>query len=188
VDFDMQDYSRVRRNVGDVYNIQTKYGYGATVNRAYFDFINFNKGANADIDDLLNVRYILTDKTLDSNYVFKDSARHLNLYERKNYYPRVYWKSQLGKRGGEIEEENKSTIQPLAYSDLYQKFEVDCKTRDTLILSENDYPGWKCYDNGKRTAIYPAAIRNYPPLFRSIALDKGHHIVEFKYNKPFYWF
>lgn len=189
IDFDMEDYGRVRRNLGDVYTIQTKYGYGATTNRAYFDFMNFGKGENEEIQDLLNVRYILSDKLLDStNYIFKDSVRHMNLYERRTYYPRVYWKSQLGMKGEAIEEENKGSIREQVYSDGYQRFEVDCGTPDTLIFSENDYPGWSCYDNGKKVAIQVAAIKNYPPLFRSVVLDKGHHLLEFKYNKVFYWF
>jgi len=186
VTFDMNTYAMIRRNVGDMYNIQTKYGYGGTVNMSYFDFINYNK--DPEIDDLLNVKYVITDKVLDSNFIFKDSVQRLHLYERKSWYPRCYWKHQLGRRGVEIEAENKATIHQLAYSDLYQKFEVNCSAPDTLIFSENYYPGWKCYDNQKEIKIYQASIRNYPPLFRCIPLDKGGHIIEFKYNKVFYWF
>src|SRR5882757_11267506 len=127
----MLDYNQVRRNLGDVYNIQTKFGYGATFNRAYLDFLTFDKGNNQEMQDLLNVRYILTDKILDSsNYIFKDSVQHLHLYERKTYYPRVYWKSQIGERGKEIEEKNKSSIQEQAYSDGYQRFAVECTAAD----------------------------------------------------------
>jgi hypothetical protein len=59
----------------------------------------------------------------------------------------------------------------LAYSDLYQKLSVNYRVADTLIFSENDYPGWKCDDNGKEIKIYEATIGNHPPLFRSIYLD-----------------
>ena len=57
-----------------------------------------------------------------------------------------------------------------------------------MIFSENYYPGWECYDNGKLIDMYAATIKNYPPLFRSIVLDKGRHLVELKYKKVFYWF
>jgi hypothetical protein len=188
VAFDMANYALEWRNLGDIYAIQTKSGYGATVNRAYSYFIRVDPRPNSEVNDLLNVRYILTDKRLDSSFIFKDSIRGLRLYERRNYYPRCYWKRQLGKPGEEIEKENAGVIQPLEYSDQYQKIAVECTVPDTLIFSENYYPGWKCYDNQKRIEIYPARIGNYPPLFRSIALSGGHHIIEFKYNKVFYWF
>lgn len=188
VAFDMQDYSRVRRNLGDVYDIQTQLGYGATYNRSYLDFLSIDRTLDGEVASLMNIKYVITDKVLDANYVFKDSVQGLRLYERRNYYPRIYWKSQLGKKGSEIEEENKASIHQLAYTDLYQKIDVECPAHDTLIIGENVYPGWKCYDNRREMPITAAKIGQYPPLFRSIVLDKGHHILEFKYNKVFYWF
>jgi len=188
VAFDMSDYALERRNLGDLYNIQTRSGYSATVNQAYADFTGIDQSLHSEVNDLLNVRYILTDKLLDSNFIFKDSIPNLKLYETKNWYPRCYWKRQLGLPGKIIEEENRSSIQQLAYSDQYEKLVIDCPQKDTMIFSENYYPGWECYDNGKLVNIYAVTIKKYPPLFRSIVLDKGQHIVEFKYKKVFYWF
>jgi len=188
VTFDMDNYALVRRNLGDIYNIQTKLGYGATINMAYSNFINTDQSLNSGVNDLLNVRYVIADRRLDQGLIFKDSIQQMILYERKNWYPRCYWRRQLGMRGEEIEAENRGSIRQLAYSDLYQKIAVECTTRDTLIFSENYYPGWICTDNQQKIDIYPATIKNYPPLFRSIILDKGQHIIEFKYRKVFYWF
>jgi len=181
VAFYMDDIERVRRNIGDIYAIQTKYGYSATVNEAYYNFISIDDRPASEINDLLNVKYIISDGRPDPAFICIDSIDGLRLYERSNYYPRVYWKRQLGMPGKEIESENKTAIRQLVYSDLYQKIEIDCPIADTLIISENSYPGWKCYDNKRRIEITPAVIKNYPPLFRSIVLDKGHHIVEFRY-------
>jgi len=186
VTFDMDVWAMTRRNLGDVYNVQTKFGYCATVNQSYYNFIYYSK--DSEIDDLLNVRYVITDKLLGSNFIFRDSTRYLNLYERRNYYPRCYWKHQLGERGTEIEGENKGIIRQLTYADQYQKWLIHCNSPDTLVFSENDYPGWKCYDNQKEITIYEPTIKNYPRLFRCITLDKGQHIIEFTYNKVFYWF
>jgi len=188
VAFDMDNYAYERRNLGNVYNIQTSFGYSATYNKSYLDFFNLDRRPNSEIGDLLNIRYVITDKTLDSNFIFKDSIQGIRLYEKRNYYPRIYWKSQLGMSGIAIEAENKGTITQTEYSDLYQRIEVNCTAHDTLVISENSYPGWKCYDNGLETTIRPAVIKHYPPLFRSIVLEKGHHIVEFRYNKVFHWF
>ncbi|HEY4206956.1 MAG TPA: hypothetical protein VGM31_09090 [Puia sp.] len=186
--FDMSDYSQERRNLGDLYNIQTKTGYSATVNQLYADFTGTDRHLHSEVNDLLNIRYVLTDKALDSNFVFKDSIRNMKLYETKNWYPRCYWKRQLGMRGKLIEKENSSSIRQLAYSDQFEKLLIDCTQKDTLIFSENYYPGWECYDNGRQVNIYPVGIKRYPPLFRSIVLDKGRHEIVMKYKKAFYWF
>jgi len=184
--FDMQQRWLVRRNIGDVYAIQTKMGWAGTINKSYYDFINTS--GDPEVDDLLNVKYVIADKVLDSNFIFRDSLQQMILYERRNCYPRCYWKHQLGKPGTSIEAENKGSIRQLVYSDDYQQWSVDCNTPDTLIFSENDYPGWKCYDYQQEIPIYKPAILHYPPLFRGIALEKGQHIIEFKYWKLFHWF
>jgi len=185
---DMMDYTYERRNLGNIYNIQTSFGYGATYNKAYLDFLNVDRRPNSEIGDLLNIRYVITDKILDSSFIFKDSTQGIRLYEKTNYYPRMYWKSQLGTRGAVIEAANRESLRQTAYNDVYQRIEINCAAKDTLIVAENYYPGWKCYDNGQEIAIHPAVIKNYPPLFRSIALEKGGHLIEFKYIKVFYWF
>ena len=46
-----------------------------------------------------------------------------------------------------------------------------------LVLSDNYYPGWKAYVDGKETKIYRA---NY--TFRAIILSKGNHIIKFNYQ------
>jgi hypothetical protein len=186
VTFDMNTYAFTLRNLGDIYNIQTKFGYGGTVNQSYFNFIYFNN--SPEIDDLLNIKYVITDKLMDSNYIFRDSVRYLKLYERRNCYPRAYWKHQLGKPGEEIEADNKQDIQELDYEDEYEKWEIECNSADTLLFSENEYPGWKCFDNQREIPIFRPIIKGYPPLFRAIALTHGRHFIEFKYTKVFHWF
>ena len=194
VTFNMIDHSLTKRNLGDVYNIQTKWGYDATVNKIYYQFLNHDPKPERDtlsdpeIDDLLNIRYVMTDQILDSNYIFRDSTADFNLYERKNYYPRCYWKHQLGEPGRAIEAENEAVIRQLSYSDVDQKWVIQCSSPDTLIFSENSYPGWRCYDNQREVKMIPVSIKNHPPLFRCVALNKGSHIVEFRYRKVFYWF
>lgn len=188
VSFQMKDYSEVRRSIGDIYDIQTKWGYAATVEESYFQFVTGRDGSDPQKDDLLNVRYILADQALDSSYIYKDSIPHLLLYERRNYYPRCYWRHQVGKPGVQIEEENKEMVMPLEYSDLYQKVQVNCSSSDTLVFSENYYPGWECFDNGKRVSIFKWGLPGGHPLFRAVYLDRGHHLLEMRYNKVFYFF
>lgn len=51
------------------------------------------------------------------------------------------------------------------------------KISKILVLSDNYYPGWKAYIDGKETKIYRA---NY--TFRAIVLPEGKHDILFKYE------
>jgi len=187
VSYEISNEDSSRPNIGDVYKIQTRLGFDATMNLNYFDFVGTGWDPHSETYDLLNVKYLVSDKLLDSGFTFLDSLPKTYLYERKSYYPRCYWKSQLGKSGKDIETENASNIRQLSYSDMYQKLEVNCERSDTLVFSENYYPGWKCYDNGKQIPIYMPTIKNYPPLFRAISLSEGKHTIEFKFARLFQW-
>lgn len=57
-----------------------------------------------------------------------------------------------------------------------EKVVIETETNDSgiLVLSDNFYPGWKAYVNGKETKIFRA---NY--TFRAIEIPPGKNIVEF---------
>jgi hypothetical protein len=50
-----------------------------------------------------------------------------------------------------------------------------------LVLSENHYPAWKAFVDGKKTEILRA---NY--TFRAVFLDEGEHQVRLVYDSPYY--
>ncbi len=50
-----------------------------------------------------------------------------------------------------------------------------------LVLSENFYPAWKAFVDGKKTEILQA---NY--TFRAVFLDEGEHQVRLVYDSPYY--
>ena len=50
-----------------------------------------------------------------------------------------------------------------------------------LILSDNDYPGWKATVDGN-----PADVERVDYLFRGVPLGAGEHTVEFRYQ-PLSW-
>ncbi len=54
---------------------------------------------------------------------------------------------------------------------------VSLKNPGFLLLSENYYPGWKAYDNGKKVNILKADY-----ILRAIYLEKGNHVVKFVYD------
>jgi hypothetical protein len=59
--------------------------------------------------------------------------------------------------------------------------EANCLSPGFLILSENHYPAWQAYVDGEQSKIYQGDY-----LLRAVFLDQGHHIIEFRYNSPFY--
>jgi uncharacterized membrane protein YfhO len=58
------------------------------------------------------------------------------------------------------------------------KVEIDAtlQSRGLLILSDNYYPGWKVFVDGKEAQIYPTNL-----TMRGVILDAGKHHVQFVY-------
>lgn len=80
--------------------------------------------------------------------------------------------------------DNKSFVAAKVLSYKPQEVLVESETEKdgVLVLSENFYPGWKAYIDGKRTEIYPANV-----LFRGVDLPKGAHKIRFVYEPRWFW-
>jgi hypothetical protein len=55
--------------------------------------------------------------------------------------------------------------------------EVKTNSPGLFVLSEQYYPGWRAYVDGKETRIYPV-----DGILRGIFLDKGKHTLRFEYR------
>jgi len=55
--------------------------------------------------------------------------------------------------------------------------EVHTKAPGLLVVTDQYYPGWKAYTDGKLAPIYAV-----DGIFRGVFLEKGDHIVQFKYR------
>lgn len=172
------DYDGVyAKNIADVYKLQSIQGHGATMYKPYYDFLSQDWSLDSKMYDLLNVRFVVSKTKLELPLILEENG--VKLYERKNYYPRAYFKSQLNMKGIDIEKANKITL--LEYKDQYQKYEINLDQTEDIIFSEINYPGWKAYIDGNKVDIKEAQIDNLKPLFRQIMSEKGKHIIEFKY-------
>ena len=69
------------------------------------------------------------------------------------------------------------------YDYKINSFEVDVEMQQDgfLFLSENYYPAWKAYVDGKETKIYRADY-----LFRAVYLEQGRHQVKFVFESAPY--
>jgi len=171
-------------NVGDVYDIQTINGYGATLHQPFFKFINEPDAPTQPGQhlNLLNDRFIVTNLIHpELKQVFKDPNSGIMVYERPDYVPRAYFSDQL---------QNCLTHQPSCtpinidqYSDSDIKLHYQATKPEQLVLSEVNFTGWKALIDGQVTPIVsygPTAVK----LFRSVMVPAGSHSVEFSYQ-PF---
>lgn len=63
------------------------------------------------------------------------------------------------------------------YESQHVVIEADINRPGILMFNDSNYPGWRAYVDGQHTSLLRA---NH--LFRGVVLDKGHHVVEFKYQ------
>lgn len=77
--------------------------------------------------------------------------------------------------------ENKSTLnsssQIVSYKNDRIRLKAESKSPGLLVISDNYYPGWKAYVNGKREEVLRA---NY--TFRAVQIPKGNSDIEFIYE------
>ena len=174
---DIRDHA-IPENIGDVYRIQTKGGWGATMYKPYFDFLSRAHNIGSKVNDLLNVRFIVAKKQLHLKLLLHDTERNVYLYERPHYLPRVFTKQELVSRPLQ---DSSFSFRVLKYEDLYEKFQITTAKQQDVIFSEIRYPGWHAYVDGVPTPIQSANVEGSKGLFRMIRLPPGYHIVEFKY-------
>lgn len=166
-------------NVAAVVGFESKLGYGATLYKPYFDFLNTGWDLDSDVNDLLNVGYVLSNREQPLKVVARDTKLNLILYERSRYYPRVFLASQLGRPGPDLVAEIR--LEVLEYTDHVQRFRLRAPSDDLAIASEIAYPGWCAKVNSKSAPISKASINGKPALFRVVHVRGGVNMIEFEY-------
>lgn len=101
-------------------------------------------------------------KIIDELFNSKESLRTLILEKNPNF-----------KQSGPIVE--KTEITEYRPNNISVKY--DSKTSAILFLSDNYYPGWKAYIDGKEQEILRADY-----TFRAVVVPGGNHSVKFKYQ------
>ncbi|MCX7947018.1 MAG: YfhO family protein [candidate division WOR-3 bacterium] len=167
---------------------------------------------NPKLSDVLSIRFVITQKLPEVSdepivKLFQEYVRNYKkvyddgiyeIYENPNYYPIFYLASSYkvsnnpisdvrnyqGKLIFESEPVEKinldkinGNIEVMNLSENYAKLKVDLENPAYLVFSNNYHKQWKAFVNGKEKKIY---IVNY--LQMAIALDKGSHVVVFKYE------
>ncbi len=152
---------------------------GPHENWLYESFIQILEIKNPSVLNVLNVKYVITDKEIPNHLFkkiytspkpiinYKDGRNHYILYENTGYLQRAYV----------VPSTVKQTIKIVTYEPNKIALDVSLGSPGQLILSEIWYPGWKVYDNGKEKIISKSHA-----LFRSVSLSKGSHKVFFIFD------
>lgn len=178
---DIRDTS-LPANYADAHYFQQKMGHGATMSRPFFDFLQVDWSETGRVNDLLNVRYILTSTDRPYRLVLEDATRKLRLYERPTWYPRVFLASQVSERpdGAAIAAALQLTVEH--YDDHRQRFHLQVPAADTAIAAELVYPGWCATVNDRPTPIEPATLGTLRTPLRAVAVPAGEVVLEFTYH------
>ena len=169
----------VPANVGDVLKLQSRDGYTALIDRDYLDLESVDWSDTSFVNDVLNVRYIITKHQIPGlKLVSRDNARGLNLYERASVFPRVFSLNAALKRNIKL---NDVVFSVVKYDDRIQTFQVRVDRPEVVVFSEQYYPGWSVTVDGRRATLFVAGIRLGPAVLRAVRLKAGSHEVEFRY-------
>jgi len=172
-------------NIGDVYNIQTINGYGATLHKAFYQYLNEPdpKGQAGRHLDALNVRFMVSKKVYPRLHaVLYDTSRGVYVYERPTFAPRAYFAQDYNACVQQAPECTPVTITKYADADIVTTY--NAPQAGQLVLSEVVFDGWKAYVDGKPAPITTYAPKGLTPLFRAVNVPQGRHQVEYRY-RPF---
>jgi hypothetical protein len=177
----IDDSAGLPQNYAEAHRLQTTLGHDATMYRPYFDFLSRDWSIHGEVDDLLNVRYVLTRAVLDFPLVAVDEATGLRLYQRPTAYPRVFLTSQYG---ADLSS-RRAAFDLLRYDDHLQEYRIRASRTEQAVISEVAYPGWCAYVNGKAVQIEHARLGGIETPLRAVWVEPGENTLEFRY-RPFH--
>lgn len=123
---------------------------------------------------LLNVKYIVSSRELSYGFLKKViSENGLFLYRLNGYLPRAFFTSKID---GEIRAQPVKELKVMEYQSGLIRLEVATDRGGFLVFSENYYPGWRAYIDGKPAEIIPAK-----KIVQAIKIGKGSYRVVFSF-------
>ena len=174
----IEDDTKLPSNFTDAHQLQSIGGHAATMYRPYFDFRSSDWSLKGEVNDLLNVRYVLSRASLDLPLVAMDNASGVRLYERPSAYPRLFLASQYGVAPAL----RRAQFDVLQYDDHTQRFRIHSIQAEQAIVSEIAYPGWCARVNGKPVRIDKARLGGKETPLREVPLEAGENVIEFRYR------
>ena len=187
------------------WGIQSIGGYRAVKLRHFQDLMDAGGFRRPQILNMLNVKYVLTEKKINSP-LFSPVINYNGLYKNRAVLPRTWFVNNIDNvtdqktslqsvlsqsfdpekaavitnySGPEIPESSTGTAKIETLSENEIVITASTSAGGLLILSEIYYkPGWKCKIDGILTDIFQT---NH--VLRSIFVPKGTHSIKFFYDK-----
>ncbi len=169
-------------NIGNIYNVQTIGGYGATIYAPYYQFTHMGRYDNNFTRDLLGVQLEVTKHlSSDKEILYSDPSANLYVIKRESTLPKMFTSDKVGST---IRTDyHPLSVTTIKYTDNDQKYSLSVVKDTNVIMSEIAYPGWKLKIDGQAGDLKTYTIGN-TPLLKEFMLPAGSHIVELKYQ-PF---
>jgi len=174
-----------------VHGISDMQGYDSLNLKSYRDFLeNIEKGIGkkekyiVNLDnasslsspylDFLNVKYIISADYIDNvpEGISLVHDKELKIYENEDVFPRFY----LINDDDYFSPVDGFNFNNAEYTGSSLSFEVSSPEDGLLVTSEVYLRGWTAEVDGKEKMIDPCF-----GLFRCVGIEKGHHIIEFRY-------
>lgn len=184
-------------------------GYRPVKLRTYQDLMDAGGLNNVSVLNMLNVKYLITARDLQSRQFHRVFEGEKWVYENISVLPRVWTVGEIIPASSQKESLEKTLdgdFDPATravvvnydgpevtsgYGDStkithFSENEIELEVRTAgdrlLVLSENYYePGWKASVNGKKTEIYQT---NH--VLRSVFVPEGSHSVTFQYDSSLF--
>ena len=187
------------------WGIQSIGGYRAVKLRNYQDLMDAGGFSNSGILDMLNVKYILTNKNI-KNPNFTKVEKYNGIFENLNVLPKAWFIGKIKNVTSQKESLNSLIsntpdlseaaivvnyngeiiynpvndnveIKSLESNEIFVKTSNDSSS--LLVLSEIYYkPNWECYIDNQKVDIFQT---NH--VLRSVYVPSGKHNIKFIYNK-----
>jgi hypothetical protein len=181
--------SWIMPNANMIYKIDSVAGYTPLANEYYrkalasIEIIDNSLGVNppkiGSIDDAktllraLNVKYVVSAEKLDTEsteLILKEDG--IYLYRLKDNLPRAFVLRRL-----DLDSiDSNIKVKMIEYGSGKAVFKIDMTYDGFLVFSENNYPGWKAYVNGKLRKVKELSLVN------TVEFEKGESVVSFVYD------
>jgi hypothetical protein len=182
-------------NFGDWHGLNDMGGYLVSVPRN-----TWRMGALADLRALYGVAYSVTKKPPSgAQQLAYESPSGLKVYRNTGAFPRLWTVHETVsiRHGGGVESgldlhktafmaapapqlescPGEDQVRIVEYLPSRVVIETDMKCKGIVVLSDNDYPGWRASVDNLQADILPAYIS-----MRGVAVPAGHHRIEMDYR------
>jgi len=178
------------------YGIYSASGYDPSIVKTYYEYIARASGGSgekamlsfdvqvpyltpksAQTIDTLNIKYIIVPPDYDPfaknprySFIGGDEKNTYRLYENTTVLPRFY-----------LRDRSCGTVDVTSYAPNRITLSTESTCDTWLMSSEVWYPGWEAYVDGKITSINKSN-----GVFRTLFVQRGNHVVEYRYNPKIY--